>query len=80
MASSLGFEFALAVSLGSLLGYFLDSFLGWRPIAFTILFGLCGAVAGFYLMVKTLEGFERRNQGEGPSAQHRSVRDKDSAD
>ncbi len=58
VASSLGFEFALSVGLGCFSGYLLDRWIGWRPIVFTLLFGLMGSVAGFVLMVQTLRRFE----------------------
>lgn len=62
MAGSLGLEFAVAACLGGALGYWLDGALGWPPIGFTVLFGLGGAAAGFYLMLRTLRNLERRDR------------------
>ncbi len=53
MASSLGLEFALATSLLALLGYYLDLKLG-SGVLLTIVGGVLGAVAGFWLVIRTV--------------------------
>ena len=62
VAGSLGLEFALASFAGGAVGFWLDRVLNWPPIGFTILFGLAGAAAGFYLMLRTLRTLERRDR------------------
>ena len=62
LASSLGFQFAIAAGSGIALGYFLDRLFGLRPVVFTALVGLFGAAAGFVLILRTLTGFERRSR------------------
>lgn len=59
VASVLGTGFAAAVGLGVLLGIRCDEAMGWRPLGFTIAFGLIGGAAGIVFIVRTLGALDR---------------------
>jgi len=65
LASTLGFQFAIAAGSGCAMGYAVDWLLGWKPVAFTILGGLLGFAAGLRWMVRSLDRFERRRGRNG---------------
>jgi F0F1-type ATP synthase assembly protein I len=74
VASTLGIGFAAAVAVGVWLGYRLDLALGWRPIGFTLAFGLIGGAAGVVFVVRTVSALDRADRGKdrGPGSGERA--------
>jgi len=60
-AGAWGLTFALTAGVGGGAGYLLDRCFGWRPIVFTIIFGILGVVAGFVFVVRATS-----RSGRGP--------------
>jgi ATP synthase protein I len=61
MAMSLGWELAVPIFVGVLLGHLLDRWLGTRYI-FTIGLLVAGIAAGYYSVARTVSRIERRRK------------------
>ncbi len=64
LLASTGITFVVATSGGTILGYFIDRWLGSSPWLTLIGLGL-GIVAGFRELVRTIKAAERQ-EGNGP--------------
>jgi len=71
VAGGLGTLFAVAVAAGVFGGMWLDRSLGWRPLAFTLLFGVVGGAVGLRVVMQTLAQLERRPKDGGPDEKAR---------
>jgi F0F1-type ATP synthase assembly protein I len=64
LASTLGLQLVLSGLAAGFLGYLLDRALGFRPVLFTLLFGVLGFALGMRTVVVTLQRHERRVEDE----------------
>jgi F0F1-type ATP synthase assembly protein I len=62
---ALAFEFSGTIAAGSIIGYYLDRWLGSQPYA-TILCTLSAVVGGFVRLIQILRRFDRQDRGAEP--------------
>ena len=67
-SSAVGIEMGVSVVIGLLMGWFLDSKLGWSP-ALTIVFTLFGVVAGFRALLREGDRLKRASKRSASPAE-----------
>lgn len=61
--STIGLEMGLAVAVGVGIGYYIDKWLGTRPL-FLIVFLVFGVIAGFRSLYRALKRMEREDKDQ----------------